>query len=144
MGRGLGASGPLMRFTAAAYEAVNAEFAYSLAYFSDYFGGEWPVLYDYAVYQILGVLLGGYASAAVARRSRLSVERGPRMDVRGRLMLAFAGGFIMAWGARIARGCTSGQVLTGSASLAIGSLIMFVMFFAGAFATAYFVRKQWI
>ncbi|MBI3992185.1 MAG: YeeE/YedE family protein [Candidatus Lambdaproteobacteria bacterium] len=143
MGRGLGASGAMNRVMAALYELANADFAHGLTYYREYFVGDGSVLYDYALFQLLGVLLGGYTSAAFARRSRLMLEKGPRIGAGGRLTYAFAGGFVMAWGARIARGCTSGQVLTGSANLAVGSLTMFVMFFAGAYITAYAVRKQW-
>ena len=144
MGRGLGASGALNRVMAALYVTVSEGFAASLTYYRGYFGGERSVLYNYAVFQLLGVFAGGYVSAAVGRRAHLTVERGPRSSLLLRFALAFLGGAIMAIGARIARGCTSGQVLTGSANLAIGSLVMFLGFFAGAYALAYVVRKQWI
>lgn len=144
MGRGLGASGPLNRVMAFAYELINEDFAHSLSYYRSYFSSEYSVLYSYAAFQVLGVFAGGYTSASLGRRAHLTIEKGPRIDNRSRLLLAFCGGFIMAIGARIARGCTSGQVLTGSATLAVGSLIMFVCFFVGAFMTAYWVRKQWI
>ncbi|HKI99479.1 MAG TPA: YeeE/YedE thiosulfate transporter family protein [bacterium] len=144
MGRGVGASGSMNRMMAAIYALFSEGFAASLHYYQGYFGSSRSVLYNYAVFQILGVFVGGYVSAALGRRAHLTVERGPRIDLRSRFALAFTGGAIMAIGARIARGCTSGQVLTGSANLAIGSLIMFVCFFAGAYAVAYVVRKQWI
>lgn len=144
MGRGLGASGPLNRLVVFSYALIGEELAQGFSYYRPYFAQAGSVLADYSVFQLIGVLVGGYLSAAMARRVKLTVEKGPRIDVRSRLWLAFAGGFVMAWGARIARGCTSGQVLTGSANLAIGSLVMFVFFFAGAYATAYLVRKQWI
>ena len=144
MGRGLGASGSLNRIMATLYGMVSEDFAAALAYYRGYFGGGRPVLYNYAVFQLLGVFVGGYVSAALGRRAHLTVERGPRSTLRWRFALAFSGGAIMAIGARIARGCTSGQVLTGSANLAIGSLVMFLCFFAGAYGLAYVVRKQWI
>jgi len=144
MGRGLGASGSLNRLTAFFYSLFSVEFAGSLAYYRGYFAGEGSLLAHYAIFQTLGVFLGGYVSASLGRRARLEVAQGPRSDTRSRLLWAFFGGFVMAWGARIARGCTSGQVLTGSANLALGSLIMFVCFFLGAYLMAYMVRKQWI
>ena len=144
MGRGVGASGAMNRMMAAAYAVFGEGFAASLTYYKSYFGTGRSVLYNYAIFQLLGVFIGGYASAALGRRARLTVEQGPRSNLPLRFSLAFAGGLIMALGARIARGCTSGQVLTGSANLAIGSLIMFIAFFAGAYVTAYWVRKQWI
>lgn len=144
MGRGLGASGSMNRVMAFLYESVNDDFAHSLSYYKSYFASEYPVIYHYAVFQVLGTLIGGYTSAAVGRRTYLTIDKGPRSDNRSRLIMAFMGGIIMAFGARIARGCTSGQVLTGSATFAVGSIIMFVCFFAGAYLTAYWVRKQWI
>ena len=57
--------------------------------------------------------------------------------------MAFAGGVLMAFGAALARGCTSGQALTGGALLNVGSWAFMMMVFAGAYAVAYFVRWQW-
>jgi len=44
----------------------------------------------------------------------------------------------------MARGCTSGQALSGGASLAAGSWLIMFAIFAGAYAVAYFVRKLWL
>ncbi len=60
-----------------------------------------------------------------------------------RLALAFVGGALMAIGAALARGCTSGQALTGGALLNLGSWAFMMMVFAGAYAVAAFVRWQW-
>ena len=49
----------------------------------------------------------------------------------------------MAIGADLARGCTSGQALTGGALLNAGSWAFMICVFAGAYAMAYFVRKEW-
>jgi len=144
MGRGLGASGAMNRMMVYFYGLASTDLVASFSYYRSYFTGGRSVLYNYALFQLLGVLVGGYISAALSHRSRLTVERGPRSTLVWRFALAFTGGAIMAIGARIARGCTSGQVLTGSANLAIGSLVMFVCFFAGAYGLAYLVRKQWI
>jgi len=70
-------------------------------------------------------------------------EKGPRVSVRTRLAMAFAGGVLMAFGAALARGCTSGQALTGGALLNLGSWAFMMMVFAGAYAVAYFVRWEW-
>ena len=59
-------------------------------------------------------------------------------------MLAFFGGFIAAFGAKIAKGCTSGQALTGGSMLNVGSLVFMLAVFAGAYGLAYFVRKEWL
>jgi hypothetical protein len=49
----------------------------------------------------------------------------------------------MGYGARLARGCTSGQALSGGAVLSAGSWAFMLAVFAGAYALAYFVRKLW-
>jgi uncharacterized membrane protein YedE/YeeE len=68
---------------------------------------------------------------------------GPNVSVRARFALAFAGGALMGIGAKLARGCTSGQALSGGAVLNAGSWAFMLMVFAGAYATAWFVRRQW-
>jgi uncharacterized membrane protein YedE/YeeE len=60
------------------------------------------------------------------------------------LLMAFLGGTIFLYGARMARGCTSGQALTGGATLAAGSWAIMFAIFGGAYALAYFVRKLWL
>ena len=57
--------------------------------------------------------------------------------------MAFIGGAIMGYGARFARGCTSGQALSGGATLAAGSWALMFAIFEGGYALAYFVRKLW-
>jgi hypothetical protein len=49
----------------------------------------------------------------------------------------------MGFGAKLARGCTSGQALTGGAVLGVGSWAAMMAIFGGAYALAYFVRRQW-
>ncbi|MCK7524905.1 MAG: hypothetical protein MZV64_48520 [Ignavibacteriales bacterium] len=44
----------------------------------------------------------------------------------------------------IAKGCTSGQALTGGSMLNVGSLVFMLAVFASAYALAYFVRKEWL
>lgn len=53
-----------------------------------------------------------------------------------RLGVAFAGGVLMAFGARAAGGCTSGHGISGTLQLALSSWIMVISLFAGGMATA--------
>ena len=71
------------------------------------------------------------------------IEKGPRVSNKKRLILAFVGGSLMGYGAKLARGCTSGQGLTGGALLSVGGWAFMLAVFAGAYAFAYFVRRQW-
>ena len=53
-----------------------------------------------------------------------------------RLAAAFAGGLLMAFGARLAGGCTSGHGISGTMQLSVGSWIAVLCFFVGGIATA--------
>ena len=46
-------------------------------------------------------------------------------------------------GAKLARGCTSGQALTGGALLSAGGWAFMMMVFAGGYGAAWMVRRQW-
>ncbi|MFC1791312.1 YeeE/YedE thiosulfate transporter family protein [Gemmatimonadota bacterium] len=98
---------------------------------------------NWLVIEVVGVILGGFLGALSAGRLATKVEKGPNISVRGRLKYALWGGVIMGFAAALARGCTSGQALSGGAALATGSWIFMLMVFGGGYATAYFVRRQW-
>ena len=89
------------------------------------------------------MLVGGFLSGALAGRVKKTIERGPRIGAGGRLAFAFLGGALMGIGAKLARGCTSGQALSGGAVLGLGSWVFMIMVFVGGYAMAYFVRRQW-
>ncbi len=144
MGRGLGASGAYASAVAAGVQAVAPQHAASNEFYSEYLGdGTQNPLKDWLVFEVIGVFVGGYISGILAGRVRKTIEKGPRVSVNGRFAYAFAGGIIMAFGAKLARGCTSGQALTGGALLGLGSWSFMLAVFAGAYAIAYFVRRQW-
>jgi len=144
MGRGLGASGAMMRTMTYAIDTVSPEHVDNSAFFSKYAAGNTNPLKDWLVFEVLGVIAGGLLSGALAGRLRLKTEKGPRISKRGRLGFAFAGGALMGFGAMMARGCTSGQALTGGATLALGSWAFMMSMFAAAYGIAYFMRKQWL
>lgn len=144
MGRGLGASGGVMRTITYVVDKVDAGHVDHNPYFAKYAGGEKNPLKDFLVFEILGVIVGGFLSGALAGRLKFKTDKGPHISVRGRWILAFIGGGLMGFGARLAKGCTSGQALSGGATLALGSWAFMMVMFVAAYAIAYFVRKQWI
>ncbi len=144
MGRGLGASGALMRVTTYAVDQASPQHVDKNPYFAQYAGGEKNPLQDWLVFEVIGVIVGGMLSGMLAKRIRFIADRGPRISATGRLLFAFLGGGLMGFGARLAQGCTSGQALTGGATLALGSWAFMMTMFAAAYGIAYFVRKQWI
>ena len=143
-GGGLGASGAFSRVVPGAVEAAAPSHAAGNAFYARYLGdGTASPLRDWLVFEIIGVVIGGLASAMLAGRIRWTTERGPRITNRGRLVNAFIGGAVMGLGARLARGCTSGLGLTGGATLSVGSWLFVLAAFAGAYAAAPFLRKAW-
>lgn len=141
-GRGLGASGAFAKVASATVAFADSATAAQSAYFGSY-NSEGPVSRDWLVVEIIGVMIGGALSAALAGRWRLGTERGPRVSDASRLTIAVAGGAIMGAGAVIARGCTSGQALTGGAMLSVGSWCFMLAAFAGGYGAAPVLRRWW-
>jgi len=145
MGRGLGASGAFTTAIATAVHRVAPAHAENNAFYAEYLGdGSRSPLKDWLVFEVLGVFVGGFISGVLANRLKLTVEKGPRIGTPWRLVFAFIGGALMGIGAKIALGCTSGQALTGGSLLNVGSWAFMLSVFGGAYALAYFFRKQWI
>lgn len=142
VGRGLGASGAFNAAIAWLVSLVSPDYARSNDFLSGYVGDGHP-LESWLVFEVAGVFAGALLSGVLAHRIAAIVERGPRITVRGRLALAFVGGALMAFGAALARGCTSGQALTGGSLLNLGSWIFMLSVFGGAYAVASLVRRQW-
>lgn len=143
-GQGLGASAFPKRTIALAADAVAPEWTANNAQLGPYVADGANPLRNWLVIEAIAVVLGGFLGAVLGGRFKPAVERGPNIGVRGRLALAFGGGAIMGFAAALARGCTSGQALSGGATLATGSWVFMLMFFGGAYAFAYVVRRQWI
>ena len=143
-GRGLGASGAFNSVLAWLTALVSPDHAGGNEFLAPYLGdGTSSPLKAWLVFEVVGVFLGALMSGALAGRLRVVTERGPRTSVAVRLALAFVGGGLMAFGAALARGCTSGQALTGGATLNAGSWAFMLMVFAGGYAAAPFMRRQW-
>ena len=90
---------------------------------------------------VAGIAIGAFVSMKLsgARRQPISPiwtrALGSTSPTR-RYAVAFAAGFIMLFGARLADGCTSGHGLSGTAQLAVGSMVAVAAMFAGGIATA--------
>ena len=141
---GLGASGAAVSLVTAGAQVVAPAHVSGNPFLSAYAASTPGATLDtWLVWELLGVTLGGGISAWLAGRMRGTIERGPRIGVTGRLGAAFGGGILMGFATRLARGCTSGQALTGGALLNAGSWAFMVALFAGAYLTARIVRRQW-
>lgn len=143
-GNGLGASGALARLVVAAQEVVMPHHVDTTPALASMGGGDKWALDHWLVIEILGVVIGGFASSMLRGRFRFETLRGPLLSPGGRWALAFVGGSVMGFGARVARGCTSGQALSGGALLSAGSWAFMLCVFAGGYAVAWFMRRLWL
>jgi uncharacterized membrane protein YedE/YeeE len=98
------------------------------------------------VAMVVGIAIGAFMSmkASGARRQVISPvwKKAVGLDtLSSRAPMAFAGGFIMVLGARIADGCTTGHGISGMAQLAVGSTVAVAAMFVGAIATALLMKR---
>jgi hypothetical protein len=142
MGKGIGASGASYRIGVAAEQLVAPAHVASAPGLRGAVQHGSP-LDDWLVFEVLGVALGGLVGAYTSGRLSRETLRGAGVSTARRLAFALAGGAIMGVAARMARGCTSGQALSGGALLSAGSWAFMFSVFAGGYAVAYFVRREW-
>ena len=143
MGRGIGASGAVNATVAGLLHLVVPRHAEGREWLAGYFSGGANPFKEWLVVEGVGVFAGALLSGLIARRAMFVVEKGPRVSRTVRMVLAFGGGMLMAIGAALGRGCTSGQALTGGALLNVGSWAFMLMVFAGAYAVARLMRWEW-
>ena len=97
---------------------------------------------DWEVLLVVGVVIGAFLAAWLGHE--LTGEWLPAMWVARfgagsmalRITFAVVGGVLMAFGARMAGGCTSGHGISGALQLSVGSWVSLVCFFIGGVATA--------
>jgi hypothetical protein len=142
-GNGLGASGGVNRIVVFAEDLVAPNHVDRTPYLIKLAGGDLNPLDSWIVLVTFGVLLGGFVSGWLNGRVKVETRKGPRVSKRTRWLFAFVGGAFMGYGARFARGCTSGQALSGGSTLSAGSWVVMFAIFGGAYALAYFVRRLW-
>lgn len=133
----LGASTAYARVAGMLGNAVAPRHTSSLKYFQD----NKPAV-DWEVMLVAGAILGGFLAAWTG--GEFAMEGLPPMwaarfgqdSLVPRLASALLGGVLVAFGARLAGGCTSGHGISGALQLSVGSWIALLCFFAGGIATA--------
>ena len=143
-GRGLGASGAAKSAVVASVQTVAPKHTQNTAFYQEYLETHPNPLKEWLVFQMLGVIVGGFLSGAIAGRLKFTVEKSPKITNKTRLIFAVLGGVFFGFGSQLGRGCTSGSALTGMAVLSVGGFVTMAAIFGTAFALAYFARKLWI
>jgi uncharacterized membrane protein YedE/YeeE len=141
LGTALGASSSYVTVSATIAEVFDPAIR-SLAYAARYLDGakNW-----WQVALVGGIAIGALISASLsgARRHRPSPVWTRALGTASgtaRYAMAFAGGFLLLFGARLADGCTSGHGISGMAQLAVSGFVAVAAMFAGGIATAMTLR----
>lgn len=143
-GRGLGASGASKSVIVSGVKTFTPKHAENAAFYKDYLEAHPNPLKSWLVFQMMGVIVGGFLSGAIAGRLKFKVEKSPKITNKTRLIFAVLGGIFFGFGSQLGRGCTSGSALTGMAVLSLSGFLSMAAIFGTAFVLAYFVRKLWI
>lgn len=141
LGTALGASSSYVTVSASLAEFVDPGIR-ALSYAGKYLDGakNW-----WQVALVAGIATGAFISASLSgtRRSAPSPVWARALGTKStaaRFALAFLGGFILLFGARLADGCTSGHGISGIAQLAVSGFIAVGAMFAGGIATAMLLK----
>jgi len=144
-GRGLGASGAIKSIVVAGVGGVAHTHAENSPFYGTYIGpGKDNPLKSWLVFEIAGVIIGGFISGLVSDRLKIVTEAGPRVRPKLRWLFAAIGGALFGIGAQFARGCTSGAALSGMAVLSTAGFVAMIFIFGMGYAGAYFARKLWL
>ena len=136
-GHGLGATGFTTEVAAWLVSGVE-----SLTGPDTYLGpmAEDGIFSAWITWQVIGVVVGAFVSAKLARRIRIQIDGQKTLGRSRRLITAFAGGLLAGLGARVAAGCTSGMGLSGAATLSLAGFTFLVTFFAVGLIVSRLVR----
>jgi uncharacterized protein len=144
-GRGLGASGAVKSVVVAAVDGAAPSHAEQSSFYGTYVGaGKDSPLKSWLVFEVIGVVIGGFISGLVSGRLKVVTESGARISKKTRWAFAVIGGALFGIGAQFARGCTSGAALSGMAVLSTAGFVTMIAIFGTGYLVAYFFRRLWI
>lgn len=144
-GRGLGASGAIKSAVVSTSNTIAPSATQANAYMGKFVSDDQSPMYTWLVFESLGVLLGGLLSGLIfGRVGKFRTDHGPKITAKKRWLLALLGGALFGIGSQFGRGCTSGAALSGTATFALGGVIVLLGIFGTGYIIAYFFRKLWI
>ena len=144
-GRGLGASGAVKSLMISFVNTVAPSHVENTSYFSNYMAShDNSPMKNWLVFEVLGVLIGGFISGLISNRLKFKIERGPRIGNKTRLIAAVIGGALFGIGSQLGRGCTSGAALSGMAVLSTAGFVTMLAIFGMGYVLAFFFRKLWL
>lgn len=133
----IGASTAYARVAGMIGLTVASKHTLSLKYFK-----ENPPKFGWELMLVIAAVVGGFLAAWTGDEltgqylPAMWQERFGEDSYLLRTVVTFAGGILMAFGARMAGGCTSGHGISGTLQLAVGSWVSAICFFIGGVITA--------
>lgn len=141
VGKYLGASTTFVRTTGMVEKIFSPERIASMPYFLK----ESPII-DWQWMFVVGIAIGSFIAAVLS--NSFNFQAVPDMwqakfgsAITSRAVIAFIGGIIAMFGARLADGCPSGHGLSGLLQLSVSGFIAIVCFFIGGLITANWLYK---
>jgi uncharacterized protein len=137
--RPLGASSAYVKARGLLEKAVDPHLEEKKEYYR-----EIPPRVDGVLMLLPGIIIGAFIAAIISGQFHLSWVPGLWSTTFGdnaiiRLIAAFAGGIILAFGARWAGGCTSGHGISGTSQLSLASIVSAACFFIGGIVAAFVI-----
>lgn len=144
-GRGLGASGAIKSVAVEIADTVAPAAAKKSDFFGHYLApGAEPPLKAWLVFEVTGVLIGGFLSGLISGRLKVQSDHGAKITPRKRWFFAVIGGALFGIGAQLARGCTSGAALSGMAVLSAAGFVTMMAIFGSGYLFAWFGKGLWL
>lgn len=144
MGKALGTSTTLVRAAGAAERVLAPDHVDQTAYLTKYLGtvAEPKPIFEWQFALVLMLGLGAFLAARLAgsrfRETVPDLWRQRFGDSKAlRYSVAFVGGAILLFGARLAGGCTSGHGISGGLQLAVSSWVFIAAMLVSGVATAF-------
>jgi hypothetical protein len=134
---------PVLIGASGAYENLIAPVGLALDPKNTYFQFVMPPGFTWSVWVLVGVFLGGLASALLSgtfKWRKLPDEQWTSIlgtSVAKRWLMVFAAAFLLEYAAGIAGGCTSGLAISGGVVLAPAAFLFIAGMFASGIATAW-------
>ncbi len=144
VGKGFGDSGAMTRIFAYLMSKVAPIHTDSLYYFKRYLSTSYHPLAHWTVFVIIGTIIGGFVSGLRGRRMNMELIKGNNTTKRRRIITALIGGFLVAFGARMAGGCITGLAITGGSLLGLAGWIFFFTVVFSGMIVAFIFRKEWL
>ena len=133
----VGASTAYARIAGIVGTALSPKHTQSLKFYQD----NKPAV-DWEVMLVVGAILGAFVAASQGGEFRneglppMWAARFGQDTLIQRLIVALLGGVLVAFGSRLAGGCTSGHGISGALQLSFGSWIALICLFGGGIAAA--------